>query len=730
MVQIARLFFLIFITAIFHWTALVVAQSQPLNTPSPVYGKVTISGFSSACVPFNACQPPAIMTPNSKQEIRTKRFYFVFTPPQGGTCEGTCAGLGSSGNQTIITGFAVAGPADPEGPESSYLKAMAEVTRSDVHHGQAAVSAQAIRVDHFTTRLPTNRFSSTPFRDPTEPITIAFWLRANVSGAGGPLVKGQFDSSVWLSKPIRLRKGKWTSNWWGAGGVCGESPPSDPCHDGVQNPPIQITVESAEASLSGGTFWSIRLGNNNPDYRTLGPDNYGIFVEKQISVGPGYDFTIVSSLAANGTINSPAEGGPTHVIADLSNSVTMYVDAPGYIEDGGHDYSDPARRKTQIIVKSSASRSSPNQVPEPGYKIVGGGAQLSSNDLFLIGSYPPPDKPSGWSVDSLSSATIPKPHAVTGYSLQLQNLDSRFNVVSVQSTSSAESIHSRPRATAVVPDGFTLASGGCKVNKVNEPVEPEAPHPASGGRPADVRHAPAPTAPQSFLTGSYPVVGEDSKQMWVCAAQARNAYPAGIITAYAVGIKDLKSGLPVPMRIVKMASTEGFQPAATADLIPGFVISGCGASVEPASGPALWSGGAIDRQFLTGVFPNTSAASPKVASGCQATASDYGTSASGTVSAYAINLLLDRDVVGTVYPNQGPVGTQATIEGARISDDMKVQFVSQSGTSSAIVSVTRFLNSVHKASITVPSLPPGPYTLNVLQSDVPGPVKGPTFLIQ
>ena len=143
----------------------------------------------------------------------------------------------------------------------SYLKAMAEVTRSDVHHGQAAVSAQAIRVDHFTTRLPTNRFSSTPFRDPTEPITIAFWLRANVSGAGGPLVKGQFDSSVWLSKPIRLRKGKWTSNWWGAGGVCGEFPPSDPCHDGVQNPPIQITEESAEASLSGGTFWSIRLGN-------------------------------------------------------------------------------------------------------------------------------------------------------------------------------------------------------------------------------------------------------------------------------------------------------------------------------------------------------------------------------------------------------------------------------------------------------------------------------------
>jgi hypothetical protein len=269
MVPIARLFFLAFIIAIFHWTALVVAQSQPLNTPSPVYGQVTISGAGAPCVPTSDCQPPAVTTKNSKHEIRTKTFYKVYTPPPGGTCEGTCVGLASSGNQTIITGSAVAGP------ES--LKAMAEVTRPDVHHGEAAVNAGATRVDHFTT-VPLLRPSSTPFRASGE-ILLTVWLRANVSGAGATNVSGLFNSRVWLSKQI-WRNRKFTSNWWGrGGGECGTYPYPDPCYDGVGNPPLQINVQSAETSLSGGTFWTVRLGNDNA-YYTLGPDNYGIYVER------------------------------------------------------------------------------------------------------------------------------------------------------------------------------------------------------------------------------------------------------------------------------------------------------------------------------------------------------------------------------------------------------------------------------------------------------------------
>ena len=71
-----------------------------------------------------------------------------------------------------------------------------------------------------------------------------------------------------------------------------------------------------------------------------------------------------------------------------------------------------------------------------------------------------------------------------------------------------------------------------------------------------------------------------------------------------------------------------------------------------------------------------------------------------------------------------------TIEGARLSSDMKVQLVSQSNNNSAIVSASLLPDSVHRATMIVPNLPPGSYTLNVLQADVAGLGKGLTFVVQ
>jgi len=234
--------------------------------------------------------------------------------------------------------------------------------------------------------------------------------------------------------------------------------------------------------------------------------------------------------------------------------------------------------------------------------------------------------------------------------------------------------------------------------------------------------------------------------MWVCEAQAQGAHPAGVIAAYAVGIKDLKSDFPVPMRIVKATSTPGSQPLATADLIPGFVISGCGARVEPpfetaAPGPYRVP---TDHQFVTAMFPNTSAGSANgPATECQAKASDYGASAPGTVSAYAINLLLDRDMLSRAYRDpgpagsplptpldEGPAGTTLILEGPRFSSDMKVQFVPydvgvKPTPAPVIVSPWFPQNSVHRARVLVPSLPSGIYSINVLQGDVPGPEPKP-----
>src|SRR5262249_52469419 len=148
----------------------------------------------------------------------------------------------------------------------------------------------------------------------------------------------------------------------------------------------------------------------------------------------------------------------------------------------------------------------------------------------------------------------------------------------------------------------------------------------------------------------------NGRQRWVCEAQAQEGASAGVITAYAVGIKDLKSNSPVPMRIVKVTSTTESQPLAAAGVIADFMISGCGGRVEPTSetAPPLPPGTGNDHQFLTAVLPYTPPPGfQSAATECRASSSDYGGSAPGTVNAYAINLLLDRDILSRAYTDAG-----------------------------------------------------------------------------
>src|SRR5262249_21724935 len=151
------------------------------------------------------------------------------------------------------------------------------------------------------------------------------------------------------------------------------------CYDGI-NKPLKIDVISAETSGPGCTSWTIRLGvgdgvDDHYDYRTICPDTPDVdtWYEREISIYPKYDYSLNTQLYANGNIGVAAGGSASHVVADWSKSVTIYVDDPGSVAVGGYDFSDPARRKTQIIVKNSAPLS-----PDHGYKIVGGGAQSGS----------------------------------------------------------------------------------------------------------------------------------------------------------------------------------------------------------------------------------------------------------------------------------------------------------------------------------------------------------------
>jgi hypothetical protein len=194
------------------------------------------------------------------------------------------------------------------------------------------------------------------------------------------------------------------------------------------------------------------------------------------------------------------------------------------------------------------------------------------------------------------------------------------------------------------------------------------------------------------------MVRDDGTQMWVCEAQEQDSYAPGLITAFAVGIRDAINNFAPPMKIVQVTSTPGTQPEATAALAAGgFVISGCGGKVEAQ--PASPFGISPDHQLLTAVFPNASAGS---VSGCEAKASDYGAATSGAITAYAVNLLLDRDVLTSAYPNEGPTGTSVLLQGPRFSPEMQVQFVDGSHPPTIVTPVLE-LNSVHKALVTVPN---------------------------
>jgi hypothetical protein len=219
--------------------------------------------------------------------------------------------------------------------------------------------------------------------------------------------------------------------------------------------------------------------------------------------------------------------------------------------------------------------------PDPSYKIVGGGAQLQSgSDHILVASYPLPESGSplpNWSPNWLatdlrpSSTGLDLRTAVTAYSLQLKDPDSRYRIVVTEASSKQGDATTRPSADAVVPAGFTLAGGGCKLKSPRS--EPSLGSGARSRPKKALRSLPTP-----LLVGSYPIMEASGNQHWVCEApRQQQQYEGDIITAYAIGIKDVIDNIAPPMRIVKSTSpTGGSHPTATADLLSGgFAISGC-----------------------------------------------------------------------------------------------------------------------------------------------------------
>ncbi len=110
----------------------------------------------------------------------------------------------------------------------------------------------------------------------------------------------------------------------------------------------------------------------------LGNDD--VFAEWDVLALNGYELTIVTDfdLQASPKTSSDAEAAT----ADFSGTGHMFIESPDpsdpLVADNGHDYSDPARRKAVLTVKSQGppASGSAEVVADPKYKIVGGGVEL------------------------------------------------------------------------------------------------------------------------------------------------------------------------------------------------------------------------------------------------------------------------------------------------------------------------------------------------------------------
>ena len=197
----------------------------------------------------------------------------------------------------------------------------------------------------------------------------------------------------------------------------------------------------------------------------------------------------------------------------------------------------------------------PDRSPDPNYKILSGGIQLpagSSRRLTAWAEHAACGQRPHQLVAELADrrhrpfGVGPQGPVATAYVLQLkdpEDFTSRYRITVTEASS--DSWGTRPAAVAILPPDYTLAGGGCRLNA---PLTPQG-----SGRSIKKQFHTA----KIFITGSYPVVESNGVQEWICESQVQALHvPAGIITAYAIGIMDTATRtFPVPMVITKTSST-------------------------------------------------------------------------------------------------------------------------------------------------------------------------------
>ena len=449
-----------------------------------------------------------------------------------------------------------------------------------------------------------------------------------------------------------------------------------------------------KAPLTSNQSWPLMRGTQKVSFPQEG----------EFTVPPGYQPTIVMWATAQ------ASGDAT---ADLGDTVHLYLESKSgdaFTADSGHDYSDPAHWPT-VRVKSTSVAPGNHMVegvvttdPDQGWKTLGGGVRMEpvSAGKFITrteqGGAFAEMGPNAWDASGRDDLAADL-GGMTVFGFQLRDGWSDASVfgddqhvdVAHYDVQLVDAQHAQP---------FSLSADSV----VKAHIPPGSPYVMAGGtcRIADS------SLNDTLLVGSYP----ENDHTWVCAVQRRVGL-APQVDASVYGIRSVLPGVMQPhVLITKATSGPASSPSATAPLAgPGFVIVGCGGSVtlpiasRPRTTPPA--------QALTGMFP-VLGQNNTAATGCQATSRDHNQSGDGTVTAYAINLLLASPALDSIAP--GHLASAVKLSGTHFVDGMVLVIMSDWGLPpsiqpphlSAIVPVS--VSSSRDGTVTLPpTVAPGAY---------------------
>jgi hypothetical protein len=196
--------------------------------------------------------------------------------------------------------------------------------------------------------------------------------------------------------------------------------------------------------------------------------------------------------------------------------------------------------------------------------VIGGGAEATSvpYGALLTASYPNTEL-SAW-LGSSKDHNYPNPHKLKVYAigLKIEGMSRGELLKHIHVGRDESGLAQHPEASETMPGGYLLVSGGFYVNWAD--FNP------NGG---------------NLATASFP----ENALAWKARSKDHSVVSRANLTVYAIGIKETLPVGRVERSIQTKDSGHAQHPSATADVLPGFVLTGGGAEVHwTGAGNLLW----------------------------------------------------------------------------------------------------------------------------------------------